>query len=202
MKIVVFASRNRGKIREIRALLEGLPISLRSLDDFPDAPEVAEDGDSFLANARKKALAIARHTGCAALADDSGLTVAALSGAPGVLSARYAGDDADDAGNIRKLLREMKDVPEEGRSAAFRCVLVLCEADGSCESFEGAWEGRIAEKPDGDGGFGYDPVFYLPDLGKTVARLSLEEKNRLSHRARAFRGFREAMKGRFVENSK
>ncbi|PKN33173.1 MAG: non-canonical purine NTP pyrophosphatase [Deltaproteobacteria bacterium HGW-Deltaproteobacteria-19] len=197
MKTVVFASRNRGKIREIRALLEGLPISLRSLDDFPDAPDVEEDGDTFWANARKKALAIARHTGCAALADDSGLTVAALGGAPGVHSARYAGENADDAKNIDKLLRVMKDIPKERRNAAFRCVLVLCEPDGSCESFEGAWDGRIAETPDGDGGFGYDPVFYVPALGKTVARLSLEEKNRLSHRARAFGRFREALERRF-----
>ena len=197
MKTVVFASRNRGKIREIRALLEDLPIVLRSLDDFPDAPEVEEDGDTFLENALKKALAIARYTGCAAMADDSGLTVAALGGAPGVHSARYAGEGADDGRNIEKLLREMQDIPEKERGAAFRCVLVLCEPDGSCESFEGAWEGRIAEKPDGDGGFGYDPVFYLPGLGKTVARLSLEEKNRLSHRARAMERLREALEGRF-----
>ncbi|HOI75767.1 MAG TPA: XTP/dITP diphosphatase [Syntrophales bacterium] len=197
MKTVVFASRNRGKIREIRALLEDLPIVLRSLDDFPDAPEVEEDGDTFLENALKKALAIARYTGCAAMADDSGLTVDALGGAPGVHSARYAGEGADDGRNIEKLLREMQDIPEKERGAAFRCVLVLCEPDGSCESFEGAWEGRIAEKPDGDGGFGYDPVFYLPGLGKTVARLSLEEKNRLSHRARAMERLREALEGRF-----
>ncbi len=199
MKTVVFASRNRGKIREIRALLEGLPIALRSLDDFPNAPDVEEDGDTFLDNALKKALAVSRHTGHAALADDSGLTVDALDGAPGVHSARYAGENADDGRNIEKLLREMKDVPEKGRGAAFRCVLVLCEPDGSCESFEGAWEGRIAEAPDGDGGFGYDPVFYLPGLGKTVARLSLEEKNRLSHRARAMERLREALKGRFQQ---
>lgn len=199
MKTVVFASRNRGKIREIGALLEGLPIVLRSLDDFPDAPEVEEDGDTFLENALKKALAVSRHTGHAALADDSGLTVAALGGAPGVHSARYAGESADDGRNIEKLLREMKDIPEKERDAAFRCVLVLCEPDGSCESFEGAWEGRIAESPDGDGGFGYDPVFYLPGLGKTVARLSLEEKNRLSHRARAMERLREALKGRFQQ---
>ena len=199
MKTVVFASRNRGKIREIRALLEGMPIALRSLDDFPDAPDVEEDGDTFLDNALKKALAVSRHTGHAALADDSGLTVDALGGAPGVHSARYAGENADDGRNIEKLLREMKDVPEKGRGAAFWCVLVLCEPDGSCESFEGAWEGRIAEAPDGDGGFGYDPVFYLPGLGKTVARLSLEEKNRLSHRARAMERLREALEGRFQQ---
>ncbi|NPU84607.1 MAG: XTP/dITP diphosphatase [Syntrophaceae bacterium] len=196
MKTVVFASRNRGKIREIRALLAGLPISLLSLDDFPDAPDVEEDGETFLANAQKKALAIAHYTGHPALADDSGLTVDALDGAPGVHSARYAGENADDARNIEKLLREMKNVPKEGRNAAFRCILVICEPDGSCESYEGAWEGIIAETPDGDGGFGYDPVFYVPALGKTVARLSLEEKNRLSHRARAFGKFREALERR------
>lgn len=194
MKTLVFASRNRGKIREIRALLEGLPVSLLSLDDVPGAPEVEEDGDTFLQNALKKARTVARHAGCAALADDSGLTVQALGGAPGVHSARYAGEDADDGKNIHKLLREMEDVPEEGRSAAFRCVLVLCEPDGSWESFEGAWEGRIAREPDGDGGFGYDPVFFLPERGMTVARLSLEEKNRLSHRARAMGKLREALR--------
>jgi XTP/dITP diphosphohydrolase len=194
LKTLVFASRNRGKIREIRALLEGLPVSLLSLDDVPGAPEVEEDGDTFLQNALKKARTVARHAGCAALADDSGLTVQALGGAPGVHSARYAGEDADDGKNIHKLLREMEDVPEEGRSAAFRCVLVLCEPDGSWESFEGAWEGRIAREPDGDGGFGYDPVFFLPERGMTVARLSLEEKNRLSHRARAMGKLREALR--------
>jgi len=196
LKTVVFASRNQGKIREIRALLEGLPVSLLSLDEFPGAPEVEEDGDTFLANARKKALAIARHTGCAALADDSGLTVEALGGAPGVHSARYAGEAADDGKNIEKLLRELRGVAESARKAAFRCVLVLCEPGGVCESFEGVWEGCIAEKPDGDGGFGYDPVFFIPSLGKTVARLSLEEKNRRSHRAQAFGKLREALQER------
>jgi XTP/dITP diphosphohydrolase len=197
VKSIVFASRNRGKIREIRALLEGLPVSLLSLDDVPGAPEVEEDGDSFLANALKKASAIAHHAGCAALADDSGLTVEALGGAPGIRSARYAGADSDDGKNISKLLREMEGVPDEKRGAAFRCVLVLSEPDGSWESFDGSWEGRIAREPDGDGGFGYDPVFYLPEFGKTVARLSLEEKNRLSHRARAFGKLREALQKRF-----
>lgn len=186
MKRILFASRNRGKVSEIKAMLKDIGVTLLSLDDYPDLPEVCEDGDSFLENALLKARAIARLTGEPVLADDSGLEVAALGGAPGIYSSRYAGEDANDAENIRKLLDELREVSAAERKAAFRCVLVLCQPDGSYRSFEGRWEGRITEEPFGRGGFGYDPVFFLPDRGVTVAELPAEIKNRISHRAQAF----------------
>jgi len=161
-------------------------LTLKTLDDYPDLPEIVEDGNTFLENALKKARTIAKLTGESCLADDSGLEVAALKGAPGIYSARYAGDGAGDAGNIRKLLDDLKGVPPAEREAAFRCVLVLCRPDGRYHSFDGRWAGRIAEEPAGQGGFGYDPVFFLPEQGVTVAELPPEIKNRISHRAEAF----------------
>ncbi len=161
-------------------------LTLKTLGDYPDLPEIVEDGSSFLENAFKKARTIADLTGEICLADDSGLEVAALDGAPGIYSSRYAGEGAGDAENIRKLLDELKDVPPAERGAAFRCVLVICQPDGRYHSFEGRWAGRIAEAPAGQGGFGYDPVFYLPEQGVTVAELPAGIKNRISHRAEAF----------------
>ncbi len=160
-------------------------VEILSLADYPQLPEIAEDGDSFYENAFRKAKTAAELTGETALADDSGLEVDALGGAPGIYSARYAGADADDARNIAKLLADLRGVPPAERRAAFSTVLVLCRPDGSCESFAGRWTGQIAEEPAGEGGFGYDPVFLLPDRGLTVAQLPAEEKNRLSHRAQA-----------------
>ncbi len=185
LKKIVLASRNWGKIKEIQAMLADPGISLLSLNDYPDIPETVEDGKNFLENALKKARAVAESTGETALADDSGLEVDALGGAPGIYSARYAGNDADDMQNIRKLLYDLKGIHTENRGAAFRCVLVLYSVDGRYEAFEGRWEGLIAEKPVGRGGFGYDPVFFLPKEGMTVAELSPEVKNRISHRAQA-----------------
>lgn len=182
-----------GKIREIGSMLEGFEIHIHSLMDYPDLPEIVEDGNSFLENALKKAGAISVLTGETVLADDSGLEVAALHGAPGIYSARYAGKDADDRQNIRKLLDEMKGIPTENRGAAFRCVLVLYRPDGAYDFFDGRWEGRISETPAGDGGFGYDPVFFLPGEGITVAQLSSEVKNRISHRAQAFSKLKEKL---------
>jgi XTP/dITP diphosphohydrolase len=161
-------------------------VVLRSLEDYPHLPEIVEDGTSFLENALKKARTTAELTNEIALADDSGLEVAALNGGPGVYSSRYAGAGAGDAQNNRKLLNDLRDVPTAERVAAFRCVLVLCRPDGSYESFEGRWSGRITEEPAGEGGFGYDSVFFLPDQGVTVAELSPAVKNRISHRAQAF----------------
>jgi XTP/dITP diphosphohydrolase len=175
-------------------MLEGLGVSLLSLNEYPEIPEIVEDGDSFLENAMKKARTAAERTGEWTLADDSGLEVEALGGAPGIFSSRYAGEDANDGRNIRKLLEDLKGVPPGKRGAAFRCVLVLCAADGRYEAFEGRWEGRIAEAPAGEGGFGYDPVFFLPDRGMTVAQLPREIKNRISHRARAFEKLREKLR--------
>ena len=175
-------------------MLAELGIDLLSLDDFPDIPEIVEDGDTFLENALKKARAVAELTGEDVLADDSGLEVEALKGAPGVQSSRYAGAGADDGKNIAKLLAELKDVPFGERKAAFRCVLVLYPPDGRYEVFEGRWEGEIAAAPAGEGGFGYDPVFFLRELGITAAELPRALKNRISHRARAFEKLRERLR--------
>jgi XTP/dITP diphosphohydrolase len=185
LKKILFASRNRGKIKEIQALLAEHGVTLQSLDDYPDLPVISEDGNSFLENALKKARTIAELTGETVLADDSGLEVAALDGAPGIYSARYAGDSADDEKNILKLLSDLEGIPPAEREAAFRCILVLCQPDGRYHAFDGRWEGRIAEAPAGKGGFGYDPVFYLPEQGVTVAELPAGRKNRISHRAKA-----------------
>ena len=186
LKKIVFASRNHGKINEIRAMLADSDISLVSLEEYPHIPQIVENGISFLENALIKAKTVAEATGEIALADDSGLEVDALDGAPGIRSARYAGQSADDAGNIRKLLHTLRKVPSEKRGAQFRCVLALYSpTDGCGETFEGCWRGVIAEEPVGCGGFGHDPIFFLPDLGMTVAELSPEVKNRLSHRAQA-----------------
>lgn len=166
-------------------MLAGVGVTLQSMDEYSSLPDVAEDGNSFLENALKKARTIAELTGEVCLADDSGLEVAALNGAPGIFSSRYAGDGADDRKNVNKLLTDLKGVSPELRKAVFRCVLALCRPDGWCQVFDGRWEGRITEEPRGEGGFGYDPVFFLPERGVTVAELPPEIKNRISHRAEA-----------------
>jgi XTP/dITP diphosphohydrolase len=167
-------------------MMEDTGVVVRSLEEYPELPEIVEDGATFLENALKKARTTAGLTGQMALADDSGLEVAALDGAPGIYSSRYAGEGADDGQNNRKLLSRLKGVPTAERGASFRCVLVLCQPDGRYESFEGSWTGRITEEPAGEGGFGYDPLFFLPEQGVTVAELSPAVKNRISHRAQAF----------------
>ena len=187
MMKLVLASRNAGKLKEIVRLLESDGVSVLSLDGFPDAPEVVEDGDTFAANAVKKAETIARAIGLPCLADDSGLVVAALQGRPGVHSARFAGDSADDRSNNLKLLAEMALVPEEQRQAAFCCVMALCLPDEPTRLFEGRVEGLILKQGQGDGGFGYDPLFWLPEFGCTMAELSVDIKNKISHRGLALR---------------
>lgn len=187
MKEIVVATRNAGKVAEIAAALADLPVTLRSLRDFGAIPDAVEDGDTFAANAVLKAKHYARYTGMACLADDSGLEVDALGGAPGVFSARYAGEGAGDAANNAKLLRELAGVPIQRRSARFRCVLAFLDEDGTLLVTEGACEGIILEQPRGTGGFGYDPLLYLPELGKTVAELTITEKNAVSHRGKALR---------------
>lgn len=182
-------------------MLAGIDVELRSLEDYPDLPGIVEDGTSFIENALKKARVISNLTGETVLADDSGLEVEVLGGAPGIYSARYAGKDADDRQNIRKLLDEMKGVPAEHRRAAFRCVLVLYRPDGTYDFFEGRWEGRISEAPAGEGGFGYDPVFFLPGEGMTVAQLPAEAKNRISHRAQAFAKLKERLQNESMEKT-
>jgi len=186
---IVIATRNQGKTAEIRALLQDYPVDIKDVTDFGPIPEPVEDGTTFDENAYKKAHFTARVLGLPALADDSGLEVEALGGAPGVHSARYAGPDADDRKNYEKLLREMEG--KENRRARFVCVLSLAVPTGPALTYEGYCEGEITTKPRGNQGFGYDPVFYYPPLGKTFAEMSLEEKSSVSHRGRALREFRD-----------
>lgn len=186
MTELVLATRNPDKAKELAALLGDLGLTIRTLADFPDMPEVEEDGDSCTANAVKKAVAVARHTGHMAVADDTGLEVEALGGRPGPYAARYAGDGATYEDNWRKLLAELEGVPPLRRRARFLTVAAVALPTGQVETAQGMLEGSIAEQPAGSGGFGYDPVFYAPELGRTLAQLAPEEKNRISHRARAF----------------
>ncbi len=197
MKELVLATRNPHKGVELSALLGGLGITIRTLAEFPDAPDVVEDGETCQANASKKATAIAHHTGLPAVADDTGLMVEALNGRPGVHAARYAGEDATYEDNWRKLLQELDGIPWEKRRARFVTVAAIAIPAGKVEIAEGILEGIIAEVPAGTGGFGYDPVFFIPELGRTLAQLTPDEKNRISHRARAFfkvRGMLKAMR--------
>lgn len=186
MELVV-ATRNQGKLKELRRLLAASGIAVLGLESFPELPEVEEDGATFADNARKKAETIARLTGRLTLADDSGLEVAALGGAPGVYSARYAGEGASDADNNAKLLAELAGVPAEGRQGAFCCALALAAPGRETQLFFGRIEGRILEAPRGAGGFGYDPLFLVREFAQTLAELPLETKNRISHRGQALR---------------
>ena len=180
---LVLATRNRGKAAEINDLLKDFPVNVKSLDDFGPIPEVVEDGTTFEANAYKKASFTARVLGLPALADDSGLTVEALDGAPGVYSARYAGENATDVQRCRKLLKEMNG--KTNRRAAFECVISIAVPSGPALTYEARCEGLIADQPSGENGFGYDPVFYYPPLDKTFAQLTRNEKSRVSHRGKA-----------------
>jgi XTP/dITP diphosphohydrolase len=184
MELLV-ATRNRGKVLELGALLKGTTVRLCSYRDFRDLPEVEEDGATFAENATKKAVTLAAHTGLLTIADDSGLEVDALGGRPGVMSARYAGPDATDKENNEKLLAELRGVPEGRRAARFRCAIAIANPEGLIAVVEGVCEGRIAPEERGTEGFGYDPLFMKADLVKTFAELSLELKNRVSHRALA-----------------
>lgn len=192
---VVVASNNEGKVREIRHVLEPLGWEvLRAADLGLQAPEVEETGATFLDNALLKARAYAEAFGCAALADDSGLVVDALGGAPGVRSARFAGEPSDDAANNAKLLAELAEVPASERTARFQCVVALVWPDGRVLAADGTCEGSIGFEPRGSGGFGYDPLF-LPDAapGRTMAELSPDEKSAISHRGSALRALRAAL---------
>ena len=193
MKELLVASGNKGKLREFGELLRGVVDTILSPADFPELPEVEEDGDTFEANALKKALSAARFTGRPVLADDSGLCVDYLGGRPGVFSARFAGESASDADNNALLLRELAGVPSENRTAAFHCVIALCLPDGSCQTFDGMLPGVILEAPRGEGGFGYDPLFLVPEYGQTFSELPMEIKNVISHRGRAMQMLKEAL---------
>ncbi|HMF39720.1 MAG TPA: RdgB/HAM1 family non-canonical purine NTP pyrophosphatase [Polyangia bacterium] len=191
---VVLASRNRGKLREIVPLLAGLDLDLVTVDEVAPACELREDADTFEANALAKARQAAAATGLAAIADDSGLEVDALAGAPGVYSARYAGLPSDDARNNAKLLDALRGVPRDRRQARFRCVAVFVDPGAGVEIVrDGDCRGEILAEPRGDLGFGYDPLFLVPALRRTMAELPIDEKNRLSHRAAAFRALAEAL---------
>ena len=190
---IVLATRNEDKIREIGEILASLPVTLLSMADYPDIPEVVEDGATFLENARKKAETVHRHTGLASLADDSGLEVEVLKGRPGIMSRRFAGPEATYADNNELLMRHMKDMPQDARDARFICVAALVTEAGEAHFTEGELRGYIAESPAGEGGFGYDPLFFLPEYGRTVAELHPALKNEISHRAKAMSAMRRVI---------
>jgi XTP/dITP diphosphohydrolase len=184
MKVVV-ATRNMGKVKEISRILKEFALDVLTLEDFPPIPIPEENGTSFKENAIKKARFFARYTHMPVIADDSGLEVDFLEKRPGVFSARYAGEDATDEENNRKLLEELKGIPHDKRGAHYVCAIALVLPSGEEGTFEGRCDGFIGEEAKGSGGFGYDPLFYLPEYGRTMAELKLAEKNRISHRGKA-----------------
>ena len=191
---LVIATTNQGKLREIKELLKGSGLRIKSLAGFPGCPDVVEDGATFRENALKKARAVAEYTGRLALADDSGLEVDALDGAPGVFSARFSGRDADDLKNNKRLLRLMRDVPDEKRGAQFVCVLALAGPEGSGvreKVIRGVVRGKVAREMRGPRGFGYDPLFFYSRAGRTFAELAPEEKNAVSHRGKALKKLKD-----------
>jgi XTP/dITP diphosphohydrolase len=195
---LVMATRNPGKVKELQELLHHTGVRLLSLTDFPELPEIPETGATFAENAAAKAQAVARLTGHPALADDSGLAVDALGGAPGIFSARYAQDrtaprSPTDTDNWQKLLAEMQNIPWEQRTARFVCEIALALPDCRLLRAHGECEGFIALSPSGDHGFGYDPVFWVPEFNATMAQLGPAVKNRISHRARALAAFRDLL---------
>lgn len=191
---LVLATRNRHKVEELVALIGDLGITIRTLDEFLGAPDVVEDGETCEANAVKKARAIAEFTGLPAVADDTGLEVDALGGCPGVYAARYAGEDATYEDNCRKLLQELSGVPRERRTARFLTVAAIALPSDGIRVTQGTLDGVIAEEASGTLGFGYDPVFFIPQLGKTLAQLSADQKNTISHRAKAFTQARDLLR--------
>jgi len=195
MKELLIATGNKGKFAEIKELLQDTIGYFYSPEDFPDFPEVLEDGETFAENAIKKGQSAARATGKPVIADDSGLEVDALDGRPGVYSARFSGENATDATNNTKLITEITPLPEEKRTAAFRCVVALCLPDGNCHTFTGSLQGILVTEPRGDGGFGYDPLFLVPEYGQTLAELPMEVKNVISHRGKALSKLKEFLNG-------
>lgn len=190
-QIIVLATTNKGKTREIQKLLENTSVEIRNLSDFGPIPEIIEDGATFDDNAYKKASLTARFLGYPAMADDSGLCVDALDNAPGVYSARYAGENATDQDNVKKLLKDM--AGKENRSAGFKCVISIAVPTGTALTYEGECRGVLTTEPQGDNGFGYDPLFFYPELNKTFAQLTIEEKGKVSHRGRALKQVADEM---------
>ncbi len=193
MKEIVIATKNPGKLREIEEALRGMDLKVLSLKDFPSLPPIEEDERTFRGNALKKARIVAHHTGRLTIADDSGLEVDFLGGDPGVHSARFAGEEASDVDNNRKLLQLLEGVSPSQRKASFRCVIAVAGPQGRETSVEGECRGIIGDKERGEQGFGYDPLFFLPELGKTLAELPLEEKNRVSHRGKALAALKKVL---------
>ncbi|MBF0227078.1 MAG: XTP/dITP diphosphatase [Desulfobacterales bacterium] len=183
--IIVLATKNKGKVKEFEGYFKNFPIVLKSLDDFGQIPEIVEDGVTFEENAYKKSSCVARILGFPALADDSGLVIDALNGAPGVYSARYAGENVSDEYRYKKILEEMKG--KENRAARFECVLSLSVPSGKALTYEANCEGIIADAPSGSNGFGYDPIFFYPPLNKTFGQLTNDEKTIVSHRGKALK---------------
>jgi XTP/dITP diphosphohydrolase len=202
MTKLLIATHNSGKVKEYQKLLAGLPLELTHLAEEGLDMEVAETGESFAENALLKATAYARASGLLTLADDSGLEVDTLNGEPGIHSARYAGSEASDEERYQLLLENLKDVPWERRTARFRCVIAVATPDGEVRTAEGTCEGIIAFGPQGEHGFGYDPVFYLPEHGRTMAELPPQTKNNISHRARAAQEARNWLMETFVGGDK
>ncbi|MEW6714165.1 MAG: XTP/dITP diphosphatase [Nitrospirota bacterium] len=198
---IVLATRNRKKVEEIRKIFASMKIETHfyTLDDFPECREAEEDGVTFEENAVKKALQIFKCINMTAIADDSGLEVDALKGAPGVYSARYAGEPSDDFANSRKLLYEIKDIPDEGRGARFVCCIALAEPDG-VKTFMGYVKGRIGREPRGVNGFGYDPVFFPEGHERTFAEMDDTEKNAMSHRAMALRELQKYLSKKVLDS--
>jgi XTP/dITP diphosphohydrolase len=192
-KKLLLATNNQGKAREYQSLLGGIPYRLVTMADECITTEVSETGKTFEENAVLKATILAAESGLLTLADDSGLEVDALSGEPGALSHRYAGENASDADRVNFLLSKLKDVSEDKRTARFRCVIAIASPHGDFKVCSGECRGIITTSPRGYNGFGYDPVFYVPELGKTMAELSADEKNKISHRARAAQKARELL---------
>ena len=184
---VVLATRNRHKVEELRRILSPYDVELTSLEDYPDVPDVAETGETFADNAILKARAVAAATGLVAVADDSGLSVDALNGMPGVLSARWAGRHGDDVANLELVLAQIGDVPDDRRGAAFVCAAAAVSPDGRVVLAEGRVEGTLIKAPRGSNGFGYDPIFVPVGERRTTAEMSAEEKDAISHRGVAFR---------------
>jgi len=194
MRRLVIATTNPGKAREIARMLSDLPFEVRSLSDYPPMPEPEEIGATFEQNAGIKALAAANHTGELALADDSGLVIDALGGAPGIHSSRFAGEGASDEERNAKVLELMKDVPDDERTARFTAAAAVAEPGRLIGTVEGTVEGRIVREPRGKNGFGYDPIFCVPKLGRTAAELLPEEKDRISHRGKALAAAKELLR--------
>jgi XTP/dITP diphosphohydrolase len=193
MKPVVIATKNAGKVREFASLFEKYDLQVKSLHDFPYIEEVEETGTTFEENAILKADSLCKQLGEIVIADDSGLMIDALNGKPGVHSARFAGEQKDDQANIQKVLEELKDVDETKRTARFYCALAVAfpEEDKQTVIVNGTCEGKIIDQPRGENGFGYDPIFYIEEMKNTMAELTKEEKNKISHRARALRKLEE-----------